>query len=171
MPIIYLVRHGRVAANPADPLDPELSPDGAEQAREVARELHARLPSPRVAEIPSPQPTPGARAAWLKQLLASTWAELERAQDPNQAAFSELLAAWRRGVRAAVCSCNVDTVIFTHFVPLNVVVGSALGQDRVVCFRPDNASLTIVETPATGIRLIELGREMAVAADRGRPHL
>jgi broad specificity phosphatase PhoE len=201
MPIIYLVRHGRVDANSANPLDPELSPEGAEQARAVARDLYARLPSPlpiltsplrrcretaaplaqlwhaqpqpepRVAEIPSPQPAAGARNAWLKQILGATWAELERALEPNQAGFSELLAAWRRGVREAVCSCNADTVIFAHFVPLNVVVGAALGQDRVVCFRPDNASVTVVETLAHGIRLIELGREMTVASGGGRPHL
>jgi broad specificity phosphatase PhoE len=201
MPIVYLVRHGRVEVNSANPLDPELSSDGGAQAQVVARDLYARLPSPlailtsplrrcretaaplaqlwqaqpqlepRVAEIPSPQPSPGARNAWLRQLLDSTWAELERAQDPNQTGFSELLAAWRRGVREAVCSCNVDTVIFSHFVPLNVVVGAALGQERVVCFRPDNTSVTIVETLAHDIRLIELGREMTVATGRGRPHI
>jgi broad specificity phosphatase PhoE len=199
MPILYLVRHGRVAVNSANPLDPELSHDGGEQARVAARDLYARLPAPlpilssplrrcretaaplaqlwgaqqqleqRVAEIPSPQPTAAARNAWLKQLLESTWADLVR--DANQMGFSEVLAAWRRGVLEAVCSCNADTVIFSHFVPLNVVVGTALGQDRVVCFRPDNASVTIVETLGKGIRLIELGREMTVAAGRGRPHL
>ena len=181
MPLIYLVRHGRIADQAADPNDPELGAPGREQAHAAARQLHSRLPQPlpiltspmrrcretaaplaalwqaqprvepRVSEVPSP---PGvSREPWLKQALTASWAELER-HDPTRR-----ISAWRAGVREAVLACREDTVIFSHYVPINVIVGIALARDKVRCFRPDNASVTIVETNAGGIRLIELGYE------------
>ena len=44
MPTLYVVRHGRVASNPVDPDDPELS-----------------------AEVPGPPPEALPRAEWLRQ--------------------------------------------------------------------------------------------------------
>jgi broad specificity phosphatase PhoE len=72
---------------------------------------------------------------------------------------AQRIAAWRRGVRQALLECREDTVIFSHYVPINVIVGFALGQDRVRCFRPDNTSVTVIETGANGIELVELGHE------------
>lgn len=182
MPLLYLIRHGRVADDSAAPEDPELGAQGLEQARAVARELQARLArplpiltspmrrcretaaplaelwqaqpmvEPRVIEVPSP---PGeARQPWLKRALTATWAELEREEQGRQ------LADWRTGVREAVLACREDTVIFSHYVPINHIVGLALRREQVVCFRPDNASVTVIETGAGGIRLVELGHEM-----------
>jgi broad specificity phosphatase PhoE len=180
MPLLYLVRHGRVADDSATPDDPELGEQGLEQARAVARELSARLPrplpiltspmrrcretaapltqlwqtqpvvEPRVIEVPSP---PGvARQAWLKLALTSSWTELEP-QNPQ-------LANWRMAVREAVLACRHDTVIFCHYVPINALVGLATQRDRVVCFKPDNASVTVIETEGEQLRLVELGREV-----------
>jgi broad specificity phosphatase PhoE len=183
MSLLYLIRHGRIADEPADPADPELGATGLQQARDAARQMQARLPGPlpilsspmrrcretaaplaelwrvqptvepRVIEVPSPV-AGAARQLWLKQALAASWPELEQ-QDPTGQ-----IAAWRAGVREALLAQRGDVVIVSHFVPINVIVGLALGQERVTCFRPDNASVTLVETGADGIRLVELGREM-----------
>ena len=97
MPTLYVVRHGRVASNPVDPDDPELSAEGQSQAASVAEELRARLPGklpiltsplrrcretaaplsavwgvtpivePRIAEVPGPPPEALPRAEWLRQ--------------------------------------------------------------------------------------------------------
>ena len=183
MPLLYLIRHGRVADDSVTPDDPELSRLGQQQADAVARELQVRLPrplpilsspmrrcretatplaelwqqqpliEPRVIEVPSP---PGiARQDWLERALASTWTELEL-QDPSQQ-----LARWRQGVREAILACREDTAIFFPYVPITAIVGLATQRDRVVCFKPDNASVTVIETGAGGIRLVELGREVA----------
>jgi broad specificity phosphatase PhoE len=181
MPLIYLVRHGLIAEASPDPDDPVLGAEGLEQANAVARQLQARLPAPlgilssplqrcrqtaqplaalwqaqpriepRVSEVPSPPGTP--REPWLKQALVASWPELERQDRSGQ------LAAWRQGVREAVLACREDTVIFSHYVPINSIVGLATRQNQVRCFRPDNASVTVVETGDGAIRLIELGHE------------
>ena len=52
-----------------------------------------------------------------------------------------------------------DCVIYTHFIAINVVAAAARGSDSVICFRPDHASVTVVETHGGEIRLIALGRE------------
>ncbi|MBV8062874.1 MAG: histidine phosphatase family protein, partial [Nevskia sp.] len=46
MPLIYLVRHGRVSDTPQDPRDPELDAAGHAQAEAVAQDLLRRLPQP-----------------------------------------------------------------------------------------------------------------------------
>lgn len=181
MPLIYLVRHGLIADDSPLPDDPALGAEGLEQAHAVARLLQGRLPAPlpilsspmrrcretaaplaalwqrspriepRVTEVPSPPAVP--REPWLKQALASTWTELERRDRTAR------IAAWRAGVREAILACGEDTVIYSHYVPINVIVGIAQGRDQVRCFRPDNTSVTVVETGADGIRLLELGHE------------
>ncbi len=187
MGLIYLVRHGRTAPQPANPRDPELGPDGQLQAHAVARALDARvqrpLPiltsplrrcretaaplaslwkiepiiEPRVAEVPSPIGTE--RAVWFQQTLASSWHEVARCGNALQPGYESLLAAWRRDVAEAILACSGDTVVFSHFVPINVLAGLALGQSRVTCLRLDHASVTVFETVAGDVRLIESGRE------------
>jgi broad specificity phosphatase PhoE len=66
---------------------------------------------------------------------------------------------WRDGVVGAVGACTEDTVIVSHFVAINAVIGAALGDDRVLIRSLDNCSRTVVETTADGIVLIEGGTE------------
>ena len=47
-----------------------------------------------------------------------------------------------------------------HFVAINVLVGLATGDDRVVCFHPANASVTRLEIVDDGVQEVSLGREM-----------
>jgi broad specificity phosphatase PhoE len=191
MPIVYLVRHGRVAAADTDPLDPELDGEGCAQAQRVAQDLQARISAPlpilhsplsrcrqtaiplaqlwrtepllepRVKEIPSPQLTGHARMRWLQRAFSATWTELERLENDRQAGYGRQLADWRGGVLEAILACRSDTVIFSHFMPINAIVGAALRQERVVSFRPAHASVTIVDTSDGTARLIELGRDAA----------
>jgi broad specificity phosphatase PhoE len=177
MSTIYMIRHGEAAAGWGEDLDPGLSERGRAQADAVARVMLARtslrLPifssplrrcretaSPlaihwenepaideRVAEIPSSARTPGERGAWLRGIWASRWNELP------------YLHSWRQSVVDALNELKSDTVIFTHYVAINVAVGEATGDDRLICFRPDNTSVTVLQTDGTALRLIEKGRE------------
>lgn len=177
MPLIHLVRHGRAAATFAEAADPGLDELGRSQAEAVASRWVGRAPiqvlsSPlrrtqetaaplasrwavapsieaRVAEIPSP---PGLglaeRGAWLQAAMQSTWSAL----DP-------VFLRWRDDVVAALQALQADTIVFSHFVAINAAVGAAMGDDRMVVFRPDNCSETVLETAGGRLRLVSLGAE------------
>ena len=178
MPIHYLVRHGKAAASWAEDLDPGLDRLGKAQAKGVAQTLAPLGPlevitSPllraqetaqplsdiwgctlrieeRVGEIPSPTKDLMHRAQWLHEVMGQRWSNLGRN-----------LHYWRQGVVEALLALDADTVVFTHFIAINVVVGVATGDDRVVCFWPDNGSITIVEANGARVRLLERGDEPA----------
>lgn len=171
---VYLVRHGRAAAGWDSDRDPALDEVGAAQAEAVAERLGAMAPvdlvssplrraretaaplerrwsrpariEPAVAEIPSPCADLAARGRWLRAAMEGTWADL----GPDY-------GAWRDAVAAALSRLTRDAVIFTHFVAINAVVGHATADDRLVCFRPDNCSVTTFETRNGGLHLVALG--------------
>lgn len=177
MPMIHLVRHGRASASFAEAADPGLDELGRSQAESVALRWADHAPirvlsSPlrrtqetaaplarrwtvtpaieaRVAEIPSP---PGLglaeRGAWLQAAMQSSW----NALDP-------LFLRWRGDVVAALLALKEDTIIFSHFVAINAAVGAAMGDDRMVVFRPDNCSETILEATGGRLRVVSLGAE------------
>jgi broad specificity phosphatase PhoE len=177
---LYLVRHGRAEAGFGESMDPGLDALGREQAEAVAAGLASLGPLPilssplkraqqtaaplarlwdrapviedAVAEIPSPKGmTLEARVAWLRQLMAGSWRDV-----PCD------LAQWREHCIATARHIAGDTVIFSHYVAINVIAGAAMDDDRVVAFSPDNCSVTVVETDGTKLRLIEKGAEASL---------
>jgi broad specificity phosphatase PhoE len=190
MPTLYVVRHGRVASRPADPHDPELSDEGQSQAVAVAEELRTRLPGklpilcspllrcrqtaaplsaiwgiepvvePRIAEVPGPPPEALPREEWLRRALVAEWRELIELGATLQPGYDSVLTNWRSGVLETVLAYPRDAVIFSHFVPVNVLTGHATRSDRVACFLPDHTSVTVFETSANDIKLLERGREL-----------
>ena len=65
----------------------------------------------------------------------------------------------RRSVVAALLALPHECVVFTHFIAINVAAAVAQQRDEVVCFRPDHASVTVLDASESRLRLIELGRE------------
>ena len=112
-------------------------------------------------EVPSPHDPVLSRDAWLDHALASSWDEAARFGDSHEAGYAQRFAQWRQDVVQAVLDCAGDTVIFSHFIPINVLAAAALGTPRVVSFRPANGSITVFETAGGAIRLVEQGREVA----------
>jgi broad specificity phosphatase PhoE len=189
MPTLYVVRHGRVAASPIDPSDPELSAEGQSQAAAVAEQLCTRLPGklpiltsplrrcretaaplsalwgvqpvvePRIAEVPGPPPDALPREEWLRRALVAEWPELIELGQSLVKGYDSTLASWRAGVLEMALACPHDAVIFSHFVPVNVLTGRATGSERVACFLPDHTSVTVFATTRDDIRLVERGRE------------
>jgi broad specificity phosphatase PhoE len=176
MPTIYLVRHGRAAAGwDADP-DPGLDDVGRKQAQRAAdtlaplgpldlaispmartRETAAPLArawrleprlEPRVSEIPSPTEDLAARGVWLRGIARQRWAELD-----------EGLRRWRDDVLAALTELERDTVVITHYIAINVATGTAAADDRVVNFRPDHCSVTILRRNGASLELVQRGAE------------
>ncbi|NWG45181.1 MAG: histidine phosphatase family protein [Alphaproteobacteria bacterium] len=176
MPKLYMVRHGKAAAAWGEDPDPGLDGTGHDQAKAVARGLAGMGPllivtsplrrcretaaplaalwgiEPRildaVREVPSPAPDFASRGEWLRGFLSRSWSEVE----PS-------VLAWRQGLIAALCALSEDSVVFTHFVPINVAVGAAQGTERVVNFRPDHCSVTVFQADRHALTLLSLGRD------------
>lgn len=167
---LLLVRHARPAASFEAELDPGLDDVGRRQADELASRFDpsARLavvtsplrraqetaaPLARrwgcrptvvraVGEIPAPVGDPEARAAWLRECLEARWDDVE-----------DRLLIWRRSLLDALSTLPGDTVVVTHFVAINTVVGAATGDDRLVSCAPGHASVTEVEVSGRALVL------------------
>jgi broad specificity phosphatase PhoE len=119
---------------------------------------------PRVAEVPGPPASALPREEWLRRSLVAEWPDLIQFGESLQDGYASVLTSWRAGVLEAVRECLHDVVIFSHFVPVNVLTGHATRSQRVACFLPDHTSVTVFETAGSEIRLIERGREKPAAA-------
>ena len=103
-----------------------------------------------VGEIPTPKMiAAAARPAWLQAAFEGTWRESEGDLD---------FGAWRRGVTRTLIRRG-NTAVFSHFVAINAVVSSLTGDERVVCFRPDHTSITVLETDGDRVTLVARGSE------------
>ena len=181
---LYLIRHARPTASWGEAEDPGLDATGQRQAEAAARTLVQaleRMPiytsplrrcretaSPlerlwersaelfeQVAELPSPPLDLQARGNWLKQAMQGTWWQLSDSAPPGSPDY----LAWRQTLLDSLVRMPRDSVIFSHFIAINAIVGAAHSRDDVVCFRPDYASITAVEAEAGSLRVVELGRE------------
>lgn len=174
---IYLVRHGRAAAGWDTDPDPGLDRIGNEQAAEVCARLAPLGPlaivtsplrrcqetaaplaaawnttpdiRPAVAEIPSPEGIPmGERVPWLRSAMQGTWS-----------ALGDRYTSFRDGIPAELLTLPSDTVVFSHFVAINAVIGAATGDDRLVIRSLDNCSVTVIDIDAGRLELVEGGHE------------
>ena len=180
MATIRLVRHGRATGGWDADVDPGLDDVGVVQAaaladvlaplagagpphlvtspmrrcRETAAPLAARWGSapvvePLVTEIPSPEGIEiGRRVPWLRAAMTGSWSDL----GPRYTAYRDAVAGY-------VASRLDDTVIVSHFVAINAVIGACIGDDRLVIRSLDNTSVTVVETSADGLVLVRGGHE------------
>jgi broad specificity phosphatase PhoE len=180
---IYLIRHARPAAGwgGADD-DPGLDDTGQAQARAAAQRLLALPPElrptsvvssplrrcretaepfaqaiggaveidPLVGEIPTPSAlAPDARGPWLRAAFAGRWADVEGDLDYDQ---------WRRDVAGAVAA-RPGCAVFSHFVAINAVLSVLAGDEQMIGFRPDHASISTFELEDGHLRLLERGPE------------
>lgn len=90
----------------------------------------------------------GARVPWLRAAMAGTWSEL-----------GERYTSFRNGATAQLLSATSDTVVFSHFVAINAVIGAALDDDRLVIRSLDNCSVTIIDITDGRLVLVEGGEE------------
>lgn len=175
---IFLVRHGEAAAGWGQSSDPGLSELGVRQAEEVAAALQPQLPgattllsSPLARaretaiplaqalekpvlveaafrEVPAPVPLPQ-RQTWLRGFMQQQW--------PGQPAS---LTRWRDRALGELLRLRQPAVVFTHFLLINAVVGSVLQRPEILCFWPDNGSITRLRHTGATLELVSLGREM-----------
>jgi len=173
---VVLVRHGQAASTWGTHDDPGLSDLGRAQAEAMADALEplgplpvlvspmlrtletaaalerrwnvAAVVEPAVGEIPKPEGD-AVGGSWLRDVMNGTWAD------------SPGFAPWRAGVIGRLAQITTDTIVVSHFVAINVAVGHALGDDRAVCFMPQNCSRTLLEIDGDRFSVIELGEQAA----------
>jgi len=172
---IVLVRHAQPDGRWGRDPDPGLDALGHEQARALADALAPIGPLPvvvsplrrtretavpllarwavepvverGVGELAAPAKAEPDHATWLRTLMSGTGAE-----------HAAVMAPFRARVLEAIRALRTDTVVVTHFLAINAVVGAATADDRVVCCTPVHCSRTIVELDADGgLRLLDLG--------------
>lgn len=177
-----MVRHGHAAASFTDDLDPGLNELGRTQATATAEQLTRNQPlqivsSPlrraretaaplaqrldvdiiiehRVSEVPSPGLSLHERGPWLQEVMQGTW------EDQSGA-----LQEWRQELLDYLRSLTRDTAIFTHFVAINAMVSAAEHISNVLVFRPDNGSVTRLDSDGTQIKLLARGDEAATTVN------
>ncbi len=137
---------------PLGPLDLVTSPllRCQETARGLAKAWNAvpRI-EPGVAEIPSPEGVAVAdRVEWLRLAMAGTWS-----------AMGARYTSFRDGVAETVRALPNDTVVTSHFIAINAVIGAALSDDRLVIRSLDNCSVTVIDVVDGVLHLVEGGQE------------
>lgn len=182
---LYLIRHGKPSTTwGGDDDDPGLDETGRLQARKAcdwllalpaaerplkvvssplrrcretaeptARALGVEIEvDERVGEIPTPEALSAQeRGPWLRKSFAGTWAQIEGDLDYD---------LWRREIAQSLVARG-RTAVFSHYVATNAVVSQLLGVAQVLAFRPDHASITVLETDGETLTLVETGAEAA----------
>jgi len=174
---LILVRHGRASSGWDSHPDPDLDDVGRAQAdaasdalaalgplalhtsplrrcRQTALPLARRwgvgaIVDPYVTELPSPEGVSMTeRGAWLRNAIQGTWSGLD-------SRFHD----YRTRLVEHVASIERDTVIVSHFIAINALIGAAIDDDRIVIASLDNCARTTFDARDGTLRLVEMGDE------------
>ena len=183
---IILIRHGEAASSWEKSADPGLSDLGKAQAEECSNKLlklkdinSFRLVSsplsraketskplskkinipvsinPLFAEIPSPGINLSERKEWLQKIFKMKLSDLEAPQKK-----------WKNSIIAELENLDKPTIIFSHFMVINIIVSYLKESNLIVSFYPDNCSITNLSKNSKGeIELIFLGFVLRVSLD------
>ena len=178
MPRLYLVRHARATGGFGEAADPALDDLGQKQAEAMATTLAPLGPLPMltsplrrardtaaalerhwntmaivdagVGEVPAPSDDLAEREKWIRQAMGQTWTDL-----------GPRYTSWRTMVTELLLRIKADTVVVSHFVAINAVIGHATGDDRVMCAALGNASVTTVDHDNRSFTLVDIGEQDA----------
>jgi len=172
---IFLVRHGEASGAYTEDPDPGLSVKGEAQALSIQRFFKDRSPlkvysSPlkrayetakivtgnsvkifeesRMSEIPSDTQDLEKRGVWLRKVIERDWDKQP-----------EKLKLWKKQIISFLESQTENTMIFTHFIAINAVVGHLTNSLSVVVCKPNNCSITVLEVSNQKLRLLSLPDE------------
>tara|TARA_B100000242_G_scaffold265033_1_gene212960 strand:- start:693 stop:1271 length:579 start_codon:yes stop_codon:yes gene_type:complete len=184
---IYLVRHGE-ASEGWTSKDPPLSQQGQLQARSIIpflktifRKEFNVISSPlkrcietasicmqefdvnisieeKFRELPSPISNLDDRVNWLKRILPLTWSELEKDEVTLNSHIN--FNHWRQQIINEVLTFKINTIVFTHYVVINTIIGDILKTDKIVNFHPSNCSITEINLTNNELKIINLGENL-----------
>jgi len=174
---IYLIRHGEARAAWNEDPDPGLSEKGKQQSELLKKEISSDLPShfdaisspllraqetaiplknrlgfelsinSSFTEIPSPGIPLSERRDWLRRVFHLRVKELEEPQ-----------INWRNSIIQSLKQLQNDTIIFSHYMVINCVVGWINNSEKFVTFHPDNCSITKIKRVKDNFEIQNLGR-------------
>ena len=177
---IYFIRHGEAKASWEEDPDPGLSKKGKSQSELLVNEILNDLPSNldvisspllraretalplqnklgaqveinnTYTEIPSPGILLSDRKEWLRKIFNAKVSELEEPQ-----------IKWRNNIITSLQLIKKDTIVFSHFMVINSVVGWINDSKKVVSFHPDNCSITKIESKEGKFIATKLGKDFA----------
>ena len=174
---VHLVRHGEAKAGWDTDPDPGLSENGWAQAGVVRDQLLACDPMPLLTsplsralqtaapladawrtvpiidpifrEIPAPPDLDlHGRLAWLLSMRNLDWSQAD----------SRLLQ-WRAAILQRLESLQTPTVVFTHFMVLNLVAGVASGCSSLVHYQPANGSILTISIEDRQFTVLDWGQQ------------
>ena len=67
---------------------------------------------------------------------------------------------WKKGIIQSISDIERDTIIFSHFMVINCIVGWITKSKKLVTFYPDNCSITKLSKKGEEITLTEKGQEL-----------
>ena len=172
---IFLIRHGEASGAYTEDADPGLSDKGktqalslrpffanqsplkiyssplrraSETAKLVAGNSVKIFEEPRMSEIPSNTRELKKRGPWLKEVMGRNWDK-----QPKR------LTAWRSQIISFLQSQTENTIVFTHFIAINAVVGYLTDSLSVVVCKPNNCSITVLRVSDQKLQLLSLPDE------------
>tara|TARA_B100000965_G_C19495902_1_gene715208 strand:- start:9 stop:575 length:567 start_codon:yes stop_codon:yes gene_type:complete len=173
---VILVRHGEAASTwDGDDRDPCLSSKGVDQASSInnfTKKIFSKgydfISSPKkraietlnhackginvdfvvnenFVEIPAEDIDSDIRFEWLKDISTR---KIEM--------LPEDIKNWRERIITETLSLKNNSIIFCHFMVINVLVGYAIKKDQLLHFYPDNASINEIEIKGKEISVISM---------------
>ena len=177
---IILIRHGEASASWERSTDPGLSDLGKNQAEECANILlkikniesfelissplsraketgealskklnNKIIINPLFAEIPSPGINLQDRKTWLQDIFSKNLIDLETPQKK-----------WYQKIISELKEIKKPSIVFSHFMVINIIVSHLTNNKEIVSFYPDNCSITKIEKENGEIKLINLGSQL-----------
>ena len=109
-------------------------------------------------ELPSPTIDLEKRVDWLRRILPLTWSELLKDRETIESEVN--FTQWKENIMSNIYSLKKDTIIFTHFVVINSVVGEILKSDKIINFQPSNCSITEISKINDKLKIVKLGKSL-----------
>jgi len=109
-------------------------------------------------ELPSPISNLEERVKWLRRVLPLTWPEL--LNDEVVLASGINFFEWKEKIISKIYSLKNNTIIFTHFVVINSIIGKILNSEKIVNFQPANCSVTEIKLSKNELRIVKLGQNL-----------
>ncbi len=109
-------------------------------------------------ELPSPTLDLEKRVNWLRRMLPLTWPELLRDKETIDSGVN--FTQWKENIMSNIYSLKKHTIIFTHFVVINTVIGEILKSDKIVNFHPSNCSITEISKIKDKLKIVKIGKSL-----------
>ena len=72
--------------------------------------------------------------------------------------LSPALNTWRTSCIEFIATLQEDSIIFSHYIAINVIIGHCQNSDKVISYNPDNCSIHHFEN-SQNLKIVQLGKQ------------